>query len=119
MYERNVSKVEEIWLGMATGPEHSEYPTPRGYLEIAASILGVCLNGSLRTHVMFRSNLNSKQLKFYLESLTRKNLIEEVTVGPGVIYRTTEGGRRFYETYNALAEMLQEGPSEAVSVTRA
>jgi predicted transcriptional regulator len=43
----------------------------------AYSILSVCLDGALKTHVMFKSNLNSRQLHFYLESLVEKGLLEE------------------------------------------
>ncbi len=89
---------------------------PRGYMEIAYSILSVCLNGALKTHVMFRCNLNSKQLHFYMDSLLAKGLLEKEREPPSakVEYRTTQRGRKYLETYSALLEM----PSEDRGVER-
>ncbi len=83
---------------------------PRGYMEIVYSILSVCLNGALKTHVMFRCNLNSKQLHFYIESLLAKGLLEKDREPPSakVEYRTTTKGRKYLETYSALLQMLSE-----------
>ena len=83
---------------------------PRGYMEIVYSILSVCLNGALKTHVMFRCNLNSKQLHFYIESLLVKGLLEKEREPPSakVEYRTTQRGRKYLETYSALLQMLSE-----------
>jgi predicted transcriptional regulator len=77
-------------------------------MEIVYSILSVCLNGSIRTHIMFRSNLNSKQLHSYLESLLEKGLIERGRDSPSakIEYVSTPKGRKYIETYNSLAEML-------------
>ncbi len=79
-------------------------------MEIAYSILSVCLNGALKTHVMFRCNLNSKQLRFYIDSLLAKGLLERDREPPSakVEYRTTQRGRKYLETYSALLQMLSE-----------
>ena len=81
---------------------------PRGYVEIVYSILSVCLNGTLRTHIMFRCNLNSRQLHTYLESLIGKGLLERRRDPPSakVEFVTTVNGRKYIEAYNVLAEML-------------
>jgi predicted transcriptional regulator len=83
---------------------------PRGYMEIVYSMLSVCLNGALKTHVMFRCNLNSKQLHFYIDSLLAKGLLEKDREPPSakVEYRTTQRGRKYLETYSALLQMLSE-----------
>lgn len=83
---------------------------PRGYMEIVYSILSVCLNGALKTHVMFRCNLNSKQLHFYIESLLAKRLLEKDREPPSakVEYRTTQRGRKYLETYSVLLQMMSE-----------
>lgn len=83
---------------------------PRGYLEIVHSILSVCLNGALKTHVMFRCNLNSKQLHFYLDSLLAKGLLEIQREPPSAKseYWTTTKGRKYLETYGVLLQMLSE-----------
>ncbi len=95
---------------------------PRGYMEIVYSILSVCLNGALKTHVMFRCNLNSKQLQFYIESLLSKGLLEKDRSPPSakVEYRTTQRGRKYLETYSALLQMLsEEGSLESATYARA
>ena len=83
---------------------------PRGYMEIVYSMLSVCLNGALKTHVMFRCNLNSRQLRFYIDSLLAKGLLEKDRSPPSakVEYRTTQRGRKYLETYGTLLEMLTE-----------
>jgi predicted transcriptional regulator len=82
----------------------------RGYMAIAYSILSVCLNGTMKTHVMFRCNLNSRQLHFYLESLVAKGLLERGRTPPSakVEYRTTEKGRKYVETFGAMVQLLSE-----------
>lgn len=80
----------------------------RRHTEIANSVLLACLNGALGTHVMFRCNLNSKQLRSYLDLLHGRGLVEKRTWGSAKVgYFTTEKGRRFIETYNSLQEMLE------------
>ena len=81
---------------------------PRGYVEIVYSILSVSLNGTLRTHIMFRCNLNSRQLHTYIESLIDRGLLERRRDPPSakVEYVTTVKGRKYIEAYNVLAEML-------------
>ena len=39
----------------------------RESLEIIDLILLVCLNGTMKTHIMYKCNLNSKQVQEYLE----------------------------------------------------
>ena len=95
---------------------------PRGYMEIAYSMLSVCLNGALKTHVMFRCNLNSRQLHFYLESLLAKGLLQKGSTTPGTKaeYRTTAKGRNYLKTYGTLLRMLsddQETESETYAET--
>jgi predicted transcriptional regulator len=83
---------------------------PRGYMEIAYSVLSVCLNGAIKTHIMFRCNLNSKQLNFYVTSLLEKGMLEKIRDPPSakMEYRTTQRGRKYMETYSALFQMLSE-----------
>ncbi|HEV2225572.1 MAG TPA: winged helix-turn-helix domain-containing protein [Nitrososphaerales archaeon] len=81
---------------------------PRGFVEIVYSILSVSLNGTLRTHIMFRCNLNSRQLHTYLEALIEKGLLERKRDPPSskVEYITTVKGRKYIEAYDVLAQML-------------
>ena len=81
---------------------------PRGYMEIAYSILSACLNGAIGTHIMFRCYLNSRQLHLYLDSLRSKGLLEKRREPPSakVEYYTTVKGRKYIEVYDVLAEMV-------------
>ncbi len=90
-------------------------------MEIVHSILSVCTDGALKTHVMFRCNLNSRQLHFYIESLLAKGLLEKERAPPSakVEYRTTQRGRRYIEAYDTLLQMLnEEGRMEGASFAR-
>ena len=82
----------------------------RGYLAIAHSVLTVCLNGALKTHIMFNSNLNTRQVHFYLESLVKKGLLEIGRSPPSVKveYTTTVKGKEFIGRYSALVKLLSE-----------
>ena len=80
----------------------------RGWPEIVDLILHVCENGALKTHVMYRCNLNSKQIQEYITFLLERELI--VANPPDetkkVIYTTTPRGRRFMAAYEELAEIF-------------
>lgn len=81
----------------------------RGWLEIIDLVLSVCDKGTLKTHVMYKCNLNSKQVQQYLDFVVSRNLIE-VKQDPvdvkRITYKTTERGRRFMRSYNELAEIF-------------
>jgi len=81
----------------------------RGWLEIIYFILVVCKNGSLKTHIMYKCNLNSKQVDQYLQFLTAKQLLEkepEFTDSKRYIYKATETGMRYIDAYNKLSEVF-------------
>jgi predicted transcriptional regulator len=81
----------------------------RGWLEIIDLVLSVCDQGTLKTHVMYKCNLNSKQVQQYLDFVVSRSLIE-VRQDPvdlkRITYKTTERGRRFMRSYNELAEIF-------------
>ena len=82
---------------------------PRGHTEIAYSILSVCLDGSLKTHVMFKCNLSSKQLHSYMEFPLSQGLHEMKREPPSAKKenKTTVRGRKYLDAYGALLEMLK------------
>ncbi len=49
----------------------------RESLDIINLILVVCANGTMKTHVMYKCNLNSKQVQDYLEMSLKLQLIEK------------------------------------------
>lgn len=81
----------------------------RGWLDIIDFILEVCKSGSLKTHIMYRCNLNSKQVERYIQFLLRCKLLEEVRGSENSkrhIYKTTEVGRKYTGRYRELADIF-------------
>lgn len=83
----------------------------RGWVEIIETILEVCENGALKTHIMYKCNLNSKQISQYLQFLQNHKLIKNVADDPfskRAIFRTTSDlGKKYIEAYNRLADIFK------------
>lgn len=82
----------------------------RGWVEIIDMILEICQKGALKTHVMYRCNLNSRQIEQYLQFLQDQRLIEVNTEGPYVkrpIYITTDLGQRYIHAYKQLERLFK------------
>jgi len=81
----------------------------RGWLEIIDLILQVSGPGALKTHVMYKCNLNSKQVQQYLDFVLTRGLVQTSQDAQDVrrtLYTTTDLGRKFMRAYNELAEMF-------------
>jgi len=78
----------------------------RESLDIIDLILLVCMNGTMKTHVMYKCNLNSRQVQDYLELLLKFGLLERATEEKRTTYQTTERGRRFIKAYAELFEIF-------------
>jgi len=90
----------------------------RGYMEIIYSILESSKQGALKTHIMFRCNLNSRQLQLYVQFLVDKGLLvrERVPPSPKVEYRTSERGRKYMQAYETLVGLVGNGRPERIQV---
>ena len=88
----------------------------RGYMEIIYSILESSMQGALKTHIMFKCNLNSRQLQLYVQFLVEKGLLarQRVPPSPKVEYKTTDLGRKYMQAYETLLELV--GTSHPVRV---
>jgi len=60
--------------------------------EIICDILGICLNGSNKTRIVYQANLNFKTVNSYLETLIKDGMIS-VAANRKKIYTTTDKGR--------------------------
>jgi len=81
----------------------------RGWLEIIDLILQVSEQGALKTHVMYKCNLNSKQVQQYLDFVLTRGLVrssQDPQDPRRTLYATTDMGRKFMQAYNELAEMF-------------
>src|SRR5271155_5372940 len=79
----------------------------RESLDIINLILQVCLNGTMKTHIMYKCNLNSKQVQDYLELLLKFQLVERIdSTSARSVYQTTERGNHFIRAYAELSEIF-------------
>jgi len=82
----------------------------RCWLEIIHMILSACTKSALKTHIMYKCNLNSSQIRKYLEFLLNKNLIkkhysEKEHNRP--LYTITTLGERYIDVYNEIIKILE------------
>ena len=82
----------------------------RGRLDIIADILDASFEGVKKTYLMYRCNLSFKQLKFYLELLLNKKLLQIVrdnkASNPG-LFKITRKGKEFLEAYKGLKGLMK------------
>jgi len=73
-----------------------------------AEILEVAREGVLKTQIMYRANLSFAQLNEYLSLLLNLNLLEAVETPEKTIYKTTDKGLRYLQSYREIRELLKE-----------
>ncbi len=82
----------------------------RSSIDIACNILETANGGSSKMQIMYRVLLSYKQMKEYVNFLTEKGLlVYDCREGQAQMFKTSERGLRFLETYNRLNEMIKEG----------
>ena len=95
---------------MLANPKKQSSSSHRGRLDIIADILGASFGGVRKTYLMYRCNLSFKQLKFYLEFLLHKKLLQIVsdnkTSNPG-LFKITGKGKKFLEAYKGLKSLMK------------
>lgn len=73
----------------------------RSRLEISAEILAIALNGVSQRRIISKANVNSGRFREYLSILIKNELIAiDNSSNGGVMYRTTNKGRRFLKSIN-------------------
>ncbi len=68
--------------------------------KIASEILKLCMNGASKTRIVYQANLNSASAKPYIEHLINNGLVEAVSAGSKVIYKTTPKGAELTRVFN-------------------
>jgi len=95
---------------LLASPKKQSSSSHRGRLDIIADILGASFGGVRKTYLMYRCNLSFKQLKFYLEFLLHKKLLQIVsdnkTSNPG-LFKITGKGKKFLEAYEGLKSLMK------------
>lgn len=75
-------------------------------LEVMASILEVCLEGTLKTHIMCKANISNDSLGSYIEFLIDHGMLEK-----SELYKTTIKGRIYLEHFRGILILLGKGAS--------
>jgi predicted transcriptional regulator len=85
--------------------------------DIISDILEVVSGGGIATKmgIMYKTFLSHAQMKNYLTYLTQHDLIE-YDVG-AQIYKTTEKGLRFLDTYGQMDDRIKDGPLPPTTTT--
>ena len=88
----------------------------RDRLHIIADILGITINGSLKTRIMYGANLSFAQLNEYLSFLLETKLVESTVQDDKTVYETTSKGKSFLQNYTKIKDLLKaEGKHKAES----
>jgi predicted transcriptional regulator len=83
----------------------------RGWVEIIEMILEICEGGALKTHIMYKCNLNSKQIAQYLQFLQDHKLIDIIrkpTTSKRPSFITTEIGKKYIDAYKQLENIFKK-----------
>lgn len=83
----------------------------RGWVEIVETILEICEKGALKTHIMYKCNLNSKQIAQYLRFLEQHKLITAITEPPTSkrpLFMTIEMGKKYMNAYKQLEGIFKK-----------
>jgi predicted transcriptional regulator len=93
----------------------------RNRLGIVANILTIAKPGALKTHLMYKANLSYTMLRDYLKFLLDNGLLSEASYPEDrvTLYRTTEKGTRFLESYVALKDLASPIIDKSPFVDRA
>jgi len=97
-------------MSQLVGLEANVLGANRGSLEIINTMLTVSMNGMIKTQIMYRCNLNSKQLQGYLNLLLKWGMLEskKSIVTRRSVFTCTERGRKFVNAYSELSALFDK-----------
>lgn len=78
----------------------------RNHFGIIADILASAVDGTSKTHLMYKTRLSYAQLKRYTSKLVELKLLKITVREKPIIYETTEKGKSFLERYRELSKLL-------------
>jgi len=90
---------------MYTGNENQRKRRDRLY--IIAEILEIAKDGTLKTQIMYKANLSFSQLNEYLNFLVNLNLLESKQINGKTIYKTTDKGFKYLDSYKEILQLLK------------
>jgi len=80
----------------------------RDRLCVMAEILGIAMNGALKTPIMYKANLSFAQLNEYLPLLLEIGLLRNVNNGGKTVYKTTAKGLHYIQRHKEITALLTE-----------
>jgi CheY-like chemotaxis protein len=84
----------------------------RSKIEILAAILHICIESSLKNHIIGKGNLSDAMTNHYLSILMYRGLLEIQHDSNGKArYKTTEKGKRLIYHYNKIQQLLSSFPA--------
>jgi len=78
----------------------------RDRLYIIAEILDIAKDSALKTQIMYKANLSFAQLNTYLNLLLETQLLEKIKKGRKTIYKTTQKGNEYMQSYKEIIKTL-------------
>lgn len=78
----------------------------RSSLEVIRDILVQALNGTTKTGMVYGANINFNVLRKHWRTLLQSGFIEELEVDGRTLYRTTQRGREFLESFESLSQLM-------------
>lgn len=80
----------------------------RSKFELITTILHICLEGSLKNHIIGRGNFSDSLVNHYLSILLYHNLlVSDRDANNRVLYKTTEKGRQFLKLYQEVQSLFE------------
>ncbi|MGC8912227.1 MAG: winged helix-turn-helix domain-containing protein [Nitrososphaeria archaeon] len=77
----------------------------RSTIKLIVDILDIALKGATKTEIVYKANLNFKQVEKFLDFLIKKGLLS-VSSNKRKRYRTTEKGKEFIKRYRKTVELI-------------
>ena len=84
----------------------------RSRSSIIANILDVAKRGVVKTRIMYRASLSFVQLNEYLSFLLDMNLLETVENPNRTLYKTTNKGLQYLQSYMEIEELFKKEKGE-------
>ena len=85
----------------------------RDRLHIMAEVLGVTLDGALKTQIMYKANLSFAQLNEYLSLLLKLGLLRRNKEEQRTLYKTTPKGIEYLKSYEEIRAILGKNEEKA------
>jgi predicted transcriptional regulator len=90
----------------------------RDRLYIIAEILMIVRDGSLKTQIMYKANLSFAQLNEYLSFLIRMGLLEIHKEEGKNVYRITDKGKKYLDSYKEISGLLEDNKRKTVKASQ-